>query len=130
MTKNTYVTEIEQLINQLIKAGASFNVDELERIYHDNLQVFMIDHSGSISIADKAMFKGLFQSKRDNNEPALNTWAEFHRIDADEKNGHVLISRKVKLMEEEQKVTLSIDLVKENNVWQVSREVIFMHAGE
>tara|TARA_R110002111_G_scaffold200334_1_gene265646 strand:+ start:152 stop:544 length:393 start_codon:yes stop_codon:yes gene_type:complete len=130
MTTNPYVTEIETLINQLIKAGTSFNIDELERIYHDDLQVLMIDSSGTVSIADKATFKNLFKSKAENNEPALNAWADFHRIDADEKNGHVLISRKVKLMEEEQKITLSIDLVKENNTWRVSREVIFAHAGE
>jgi hypothetical protein len=130
MKANTYVAEVEQLIHQLIEAGTSFNVDALERIYHDTLKVIMIDPTGNTSIADKAMFKGMFQSKRDNNEPALNTWAEFHRIDADEKNAHVLISRKVKLMEEEQKITLSIDLVKENDSWQVTREVIFIRAGD
>lgn len=130
MTTNTHAADVKQLINDLIQAGTSFDIDTLERIYHNDLQVIMLDPSGATSIADKAMFKGLFQSKRDNKEPALNTWAEFHRIDADDKNAHVLISRKVKLMAEEQKITLSIDLVKEKNAWQVMREVIFVHAEE
>ncbi|WP_076417917.1 hypothetical protein [Colwellia sp. UCD-KL20] len=130
MTTNPHVADVKQLINDLIQAGTSFDIGALERIYHNDLQVIMLDPSGATSIADKAMFKGLFQSKRDNKEPALNTWAEFHRIDADDKNAHVLISRKVKLMAEEQKITLSIDLVKENNAWQVMREVIFVHAED
>lgn len=130
MTTNTHKADVKQLINDLIQAGTSFDIDALERIYHNDLQVIMLDPSGATSIADKAMFKGLFQSKRENKDPALNTWAEFHRIDADDKNAHVLISRKVKLMAEEQKITLSIDLVKENNAWQVMREVIFVHAEE
>lgn len=130
MSTNQYEIEIKQLIDDLIQSATTYDVDALERIYHDDMQVIMLDPQGQIMLADKAAFKGLFATKRDNNEPALNTWADFHRIEADENKGHVLISRKIKLMEEEQKTTLSIDLVNNESNWQVIREVIFIHAGE
>lgn len=130
MSTKQYETEVKQLIYDLIQSATTFDVDALERIYHDDLQVIMLDPQEQTSLADKAAFKELFASKRDNNEPALNTWADFHRVEADENKGHVLISRKVKLMEDEQKITLSIDLININGNWQVTREVIFVHAGE
>ena len=125
MTKNTDVDDVRDCIENLIKAGTSFDVDALEKIYHDDLQVIMIDEQGQTIVSDKKAFKGLFETKREQGDPPLNTWAEFHRIDATETNAHVLISRKVKLMEDEQRLILSIDLIKEDGRWQVIREVIF-----
>ncbi|WP_271784235.1 nuclear transport factor 2 family protein [Aquimarina algiphila] len=124
-TENQPLIEVKKTIERLIEAGTSFDVEELESIYHDNLQVIMIDDKGQLMNADKANFKNLFQMKRDNEEAPLNTWAEFNHIEADEQTAHVLITRKVKLTEEERKLVLSIDLVREDNRWQVTREVIF-----
>lgn len=129
-SQNNYVVEVKQSIEQLIQAGTSFDVSALERIYHDDLQVIMIDDQGEVTNADKAAFKNLFQSKRDNGEASLNTWAKFNRIDANESSGHVLITRKVKLIDKNQKLILSIDLVRNNGHWQVIREVIFAQPDE
>ncbi|WP_262694432.1 hypothetical protein [Kordiimonas aquimaris] len=118
---------VKGAIDALIAAGTSFDVDQLELIYHNDLVVVMLDPNGNVNEANKEAFKGLFQSKRDNGDPPLNTWADFHHISADAVKGHVVLTRKVKLMADEQTITLSIDLVFEDERWQVTREVIFVH---
>jgi hypothetical protein len=123
--ENTYAAAVMQVIHELIAAGTSFDIDQLERIYHDDLQVLMIDDDGNVNEANKMAFKEMFQSKLDTGDPPLNTWAKFSHIEADALKAHVLVMRKVKLMEDEQNLTLSIDLVHEDNRWQVTREVIF-----
>ncbi len=124
--KPTYTSAVKQVINDLISAGTSFDIGQLERIYHDDLQVLMITEDGNITEANKDGFKAMFQSKLDAGAPALNTWADFNHIQADDQNAHVLVRRKVKLMEDEQDLILSIDLVHEDDRWQVIREVIFV----
>lgn len=124
--ENQHVAEVTQVINDLIKAGTSYDVAQLDLIYHDSLKVIMIDMHGKVTQADKNAFKTMFQTKRDNCDPPLNTWADFNHVTADARNAHVLVTRKVKLMEEEQKLVLSIDLIHDDGRWQVTREVILV----
>lgn len=128
--ENENIAAVKQVIRDLIAAGTGFDIDQLERIYHDDLQVLMIDEDGHVNEANKDAFKNIFQSKLDAGDPPLNTWADFNRVDADAHNAHVLIMRKVKLMEDEQNLTLSVDLVHEDGRWQVTREVIFARPGD
>lgn len=117
---------VKQAVEELIQTATSFDIDVLERIYHDDLKVIMIDTGDNVNVADKAGFKGLFKSKKDAGDPPMNTWAKFHKIDVDGNNAHVLLSRRNDLSGEEQILILSIDLVFEDNRWQVTREVIFL----
>lgn len=119
------VKSVKDAIQKLIQAGTTFDVDALERIYHNSLQVITIDLEDNVSIADKAAFKGLFETKRKAGSALLNTWAKFDHIELNDEKAHVLISRKVNLANEDQYLVLSIDLVFEDNRWQVTREVIF-----
>lgn len=128
--KSQYTAAVKQVINDLISAGTSFDIDQLEHIYHDDLQVLMITEDGNITEANKGGFKDMFRSKLDAGGPALNTWADFNHIQANDQNAHVLVRRKVKLMEDEQDLTLSIDLVHEDYRWQVIREVIFVRQND
>lgn len=117
-------SELKKTIEDLIKAGTTFDVEQLELIYHKELQVIMIDVGGQKMISNKESFKELFSMKRKNGEPPLNTWAEFYHIQVNDNSGHVIVNRKVNLTGEEQNLTLSIDLVWEADRWQVIREVI------
>lgn len=126
MTENNkYTEQIKSTIKELIKAGTTFNVEKLEEIYHNELEIIMIDENGHTMLANKSMFKNIFQAKKNNGDSPLNTWAKFNLILGDSQKGLVVISRKVNLTGEERKLTLNIDLVKKNNNWQVIREVIF-----
>ncbi len=117
--------DVKKTIEQLIKSGTTFNLNQLELLYHKNIEVIMLDDKGNKMLTDKTGFKNIFKQKKDNGDPPLNTWAEFHHISTHENNGHVILTRKVNLTGEEKKLTLSIDLIFEDNRWQVTREVIF-----
>lgn len=116
---------LKKTIQNLIKAGTTFDLEQLELIYHNNLQVIMIDKNGQKMISDKEMFKNLFKTKLKNGDAPLNTWAEFNHVELDVNKGHIIVTRKVNLTGQEQKIILSIDLIWEDNRWQVTREVIF-----
>lgn len=116
-------------IDNLIEAGTTYDTEQLDTIYHSDLQVIILDPLGQKMVSNKNEVKAIFQSKRDRKEPHLNSWAEFHHIEANGYVGHVLLTRKFKLMEKEQKFALSIDLVWEDDRWQVSREVVSAIAG-
>lgn len=123
---NAQQTEVRQAIDDLIQTATTYDVDTLERIYHDTLKVVMIDTDHNVNTADKATFKGLFASKRDAGDPPMNTWAKYHSIDVNGTDAHVLLSRKNDLSGVNMDLTLSIDLVLEDGRWQVVREVIFL----
>lgn len=125
-TESTEVKAVRQAIDDLIQTATTYDVETLDRIYHDTLHVVMIDHEHNVNIANKEAFKGLFASKRDAGDPPMNTWAEFHRIEAEGSNAHVLLSRKNDLSGTNMDLTLSIDLILEDGRWQVTREVIFL----
>lgn len=118
--------EVRQAIDDLIQTATTYDVDTLDRIYHDKLHVVMIDHEHNLNTANKVAFKGLFASKRDAGDPPMNTWAKFHSIEVTGDDAHVLLSRKNDLSGVNMDLTLSIDLVFEDNRWQVMREVIFL----
>lgn len=128
--EKTNLEAVKQAIQALIQAGTTFDVDALDRIYHDNLQVITIDLEDNVSIADKVAFKSLFETKRKDGSMPLSTWAKFDHVEVKEKRAHVLISRKVNLVNQDQYLVLSIDLVWEDNRWQVTREVIFARPDE
>lgn len=116
---------VVEAINDLINAGTTFDTDRLERIYHNDLEVVTVTPAGDVSTANKADFINLFDTKRRNGDPALNNWSNFVHTAVDEDRAHVIVQRVVALGEEDQALTLSIDLVLLDGRWQVTREVIF-----
>lgn len=124
--KTHSIEQVKQVIDDLIQTATSFDVEKLDQIYHENLEVIMVDTSDNVNTADKAAFKDIFKSKRDAGDPPMNTWAKFHRIDVNGNTANVLLSRKNDLNGQNMILFLSIDLVHEDGRWQVSREVIFL----
>lgn len=122
--------QVRKTIEELIQTATSYDVDALDRIYHDELQVLMIDTEHNVNTANKAMFTELFRSKRDAGDPPMNTWSKFHKIDVNGNNAHVLLSRKNDLNGQSMDLILSIDMVFESDRWQVMREVIFLRPEE
>ncbi len=117
---------VKQAIDELIQTATNYDVDVLERIYHDDLQVIMVDTDDNVNTADKTAFKNLFASKKEAGDPPMDTWAHYHRIDVNGDKAHVLLSRKNDLSGTNMVLILSIDLVHEDDRWQVLREVIFL----
>lgn len=129
MTPNTpLAVAVKDAIDELIQSASQSEFEILDRIYHDDMKIFMIGADATVSQFDKAAFtKHLVASTQAGEAPS--TWAKYHSVEADDRHGHVVISRKVNLTGDEQIVTLSIDLIYENNRWQITREVILAAAG-
>lgn len=118
--------EVRRAIDDLIRTATSYDVDVLDRIYHDDLQVLMVDTRHNVNTANKQSFIELFKTKRDAGDPPMNTWAKFHQISVDGDDAHVVLSRKNDLGGLNMDLMISIDLVHEDLCWQVKREVIFL----
>ncbi len=118
--------EIKQVIDDLIQTATSYDINKLDRIYHENLNVIMVDVDDNLNTANKETFKNIFKSKKEAGDPPMNTWAKYHHIEMNDNGAHVLLSRKNNLSGIEQILFLSIDLIFEDNRWQVIREVIFL----
>jgi ketosteroid isomerase-like protein len=125
-TENPRIEEIKQIMNDLIQIATSYDIDELDRIYHDDMNILMIDTEGTVNTANKTDFIQIFQAKKDAGDPPMNTWADLHQIDVDGDKAHVLVSRKNDLSGQNMFLILSIDFIFQDNRWQITREVIFL----
>lgn len=124
MTPDTQqAAQVKASIDGLIQAVSNREFDVLDRIYHDDMKIFMVSADGQVNQSDKAGFISHVVEKTEAAD-APQTWAKYHLVEADERNGHVVISRKVNLSGEMKVVTLSIDLVHQDDRWQITREVI------
>ncbi|WP_281991586.1 hypothetical protein [Aquimarina aggregata] len=86
----------------------------------------MIDTDDNLNTADKDTFENIFNSKKEAGDPPMNTWAKYHKIDIGDNKAHLLLSRKNNLSDIDHILFLSIDLIFEDNCWQVICEVIFL----
>lgn len=120
--------EVKKTLDCLIDSASNSDFSILEVTYHDQMKIFMLDGNYDLHIMDK---KGFVDHVTQSTEAsaAPNMWAEYHSVEANETNGHVIISRKVNLTGVEQIVTLSIDFVFEDGRWQITREVIYAVGG-
>ena len=85
---------IKEVIDDLIQTATTYDLNKLENIYHDDLSVIMIDVDDNLNTANKETFKGIFKSKKEAGDPPMSTWAKYHKIDINDMNAHVIISRK------------------------------------
>ncbi|WP_300019393.1 hypothetical protein [uncultured Roseobacter sp.] len=125
MTEDIKVTAIRETIEALIVAGTTSDLRGLDRIYHDDMKIQMIDPDNNLIQHDKDGFISMLQAMNDDTTGNPNTWAEYHDIEASGNVGHVLITRKVHLGGDDRILVPSIDLLFEDDRWQVTREVIF-----
>ncbi|WP_231189561.1 nuclear transport factor 2 family protein [Haladaptatus sp. DYF46] len=126
MRKNQNTEEVRQTIERLIENGSQYNVDELDRIYHDDLTIVKIDEVGEVTAIDKAENMALFREKRDSGAEPLSTEAEFNYASGGSDTGHVIVTRKMQLQSRLEKSVFSIHLVQEDGRWQVIQETAFV----
>lgn len=125
MTDDSKIAAIKVTIEALINAGTTNDIRGLDQIYHDDMRIHMIDTDYNLIQHDKPGFIAMLEGMIDAKGGAPNTWAQFNEIEAKGSDGHVLITRKVKMGNADRVLVLSIDLIFEDDRWQVIREVIF-----
>ena len=110
-------------IEALIQAGTTSDLGAFDRIYHRDMRILMLDETGNVQRFDKSAFIAMLESAVGGTKPEDPQWARFDAVDADGNRSHVLITRRVPLAGDDKLLTLSIDLLHEDDRWQVTREV-------
>ena len=128
MTATKPEAGVRDTIEALIQAGTNSDTIGLDKIYHSDMQILMLDESGDLTRFDKPAFMAMLAESVRGSRPEDHQWARFDSVDANDQRGHVLITRKVPLGGDRKVLTLSIDLVFEDQRWQVTREVILIKA--
>ncbi len=121
---------VRKTIDELIQTATTYDIETLDRLYHEDLEVTMVDASNNVNVAGKEDFKALFKSKGDAGDPPMNTWARYHKLTVNGESAQVLLSRKNNLNGQNMDLFLSIDLLYEANRWQIRREAIFLRPEE
>ncbi|WP_306142209.1 nuclear transport factor 2 family protein [Roseibium sp. MMSF_3412] len=116
--------EVKAVIERLIENVAGNNTAILDEIYHDDMKVIMLSPGDEVSVSGKTEFQEMIRSALDANGGTIGTWARFHHVSVDGDTAHVLISRQNELTGPDMQITLGIDLVREQNRWRITREVI------
>lgn len=124
MVNDAKVDAVRETIERLINAGTTSDLSALKNIYHDSMRIYMIDTDHNLMQHDKPAFIAMMKDMADSSSKP-NKWAKYNSITADGDHGHVLITRKVAFGDDDRILVLSIDLLFEDDCWQVTREVIF-----
>ncbi len=124
MTGNTEQA-LHDKVQDLMKYGTSANMEELDRIYHDDIVVMDLGIDGRLVTLEKAAFMAMLKDAFKDKIPEDHMWARIHSLTVNGDRGHVLISRKIPVGGPKMQIDLSIDFVFEDGRWQVTREVNF-----
>ncbi|MEO0980630.1 MAG: nuclear transport factor 2 family protein [Pseudomonadota bacterium] len=116
--------EVKAVIQRLIESVADNNTAILDELYHDDMQVIMLSPGDEVSVSGKAEFRDMIRSALEANGGTIGTWARFHHVSVDGDRAHVLLSRQNELTGPDMQITLGIDLAREQDRWQITREVI------
>ena len=123
------VPAVKAALDALISDVSGHSFDVLDRTYHHDMRTYLLVDGGTLMQNDKLGFmdhvKNAMGQMKDH-----DPWAYYHLVEADDRNGHILISRKNNVTNRKQLVTLSIDFVFEDSRWQITREVIMTRADE
>lgn len=116
---------VRRAIEALMNAGIQGDLSGLDHIYHPDMKILMLDISGELARFDKPQFMAMLAETVKGTNPDDHKWARFNAVDAQGDRGHVLITRRVPIGGARKVLELSIDLIFEDDRWQVTREVIF-----
>lgn len=129
MTEPT-TASLRTRLDDLMRAGVSADLPALQRIYHRDLQIMMLDDKGQLATLDKTACLNMLEQTFKGENPEQHLWSEVHAVEVAGDNGHVLVSREIPLGGAPMRVDLSIDFVFEDGRWQVIREVNFARPAE
>lgn len=127
-TTHPNVPAVKATLDALIGDVSGHAFETLDRTYHRDMQTYLMVEGGAVMQNDKPAFMEHVRQAM-GKEVDHDPWTEYHLIEANETQGHILISRKNNVTNRKQLVSLSIDFVFEDDRWQITREVI-MTRGE
>lgn len=124
MTNNTE-DALHATVQDLMNFGVRANLEELDKIYHEDLVVMDLNIEGRLVSLKKQEVLGMLREVFKDRSPEDNLWYKIHSLTVNGDRGHVLIARKIPLGGPMMHIELSIDFVFDGDRWQVMREVNF-----
>ncbi len=122
--------EVRQTVQRLIESGSAYDVDALDRIYHQDLKIIKVDERDNVTVINRRENMDFFRAKLESGAEPLSREAEFIHADADNQSGHVVVVRRMKMTDRLEKSVFSIRLVWEDARWQVIDETAFVRPAE
>jgi hypothetical protein len=124
MTENHPNTaSVKKALDNLIHGVSGHSFEVLNNLYHKDMQTYVLLNDGTLMRNDKEGFMEFIK----NNMGALkddDPWVKYHLVEANETQGHIMLSRKNNATGRYQLISLSIDFVFEDGHWQITREII------
>lgn len=124
MTENhPNVSAVKEALDGLIHGVSGHSFEVLDNLYHRDMQTYLLLNDNTLIRNEKKGFMEFIK----NNMSVLkddDPWVKYHLVEADDTQGHIVISRKTNATGRYQLISLSIDLVLEGDRWQITREII------
>lgn len=114
---------VKATLDELITGVSGHSFEVLDKIYHNDMQTYLLPDPETIMRNDKIGFMDHVENAM-GDMPDPDPYAHYHLVEADDAHGHILISRKNNVTGRKELITLSIDFVFEDDRWQITREVI------
>lgn len=116
--------ELVQTVQNLISNGTRYRVEELDKIYHNDLSIARRISPDETSVIRKTENMNFFKNKKEEGAPPLSPDASFRYAHASGSVGHVVVERKMKLLDKEEHLLYNIVLRKIGRQWKVVSEFI------
>lgn len=129
MDLNHQQLELKQRVEELIDSGCNYKLDNLANIYSRELKVVMVSPEGNAMAMDYDQVMELFQTKKQNGDPPLDSSAVFNYFEVDGDLGYVVVTRNVALMGTPQEVVFNLTLSGVSGSWKVVREFAVVTNG-
>ena len=114
--------EILDFIERLADTGSHYRMEEMERLYLDDLGFLVLTPEGNIARFSKAEMLGEFRSRRDAGEPPLST--EKRVLHVEEQGDHATAVLYRRMSEQADPALYELRLRKVDGEWLVAGETV------
>ncbi|UZD89723.1 hypothetical protein [Cognatishimia activa] len=92
-TDHPNTAAVKATLDELIAGVSGHSFDVLDRVYHADMQTYLLVDRGEMMRNDKPGFMKHVQAAMGQMQDP-DPWALYHLVEANESQGHIIISRK------------------------------------
>ncbi|CAM0998411.1 SnoaL-like domain-containing protein [Rhodanobacter sp. Root179] len=118
----THNPEILDFIERLADTGSHYRMEEMERLYLDDLGFLVLTPQGSIARFSKAEMLGEFRSRRDAGEPPLSTEKRVLHVEEQGDDATAVLYRR--MSDQADPALYELRLRKVDGTWLVAGETV------
>jgi hypothetical protein len=118
----THNPEILDFIERLADTGSHYRMEEMERLYLDDLGFLVLTPQGSIARFSKAEMLGEFRSRRDAGEPPLSTEKRILHVEEQGDDATAVLYRR--MSDQADPALYELRLRRVDGTWLVAGETV------